>query len=47
MNNYLVGYKFGIVWDGETEVDEYTIVNTSSNFEKKRLALILLLPIVL
>lgn len=39
MNNYLVGYKFGIVWDGETEVDEYTIVNTSSNFEKKEVSI--------
>ena len=31
MSNYLVGYKFGIVWDGETETEEYTIVQSNAN----------------
>jgi hypothetical protein len=39
MSNYLVGYKFGIVWEGETETEEYTIVQSNANLVSREVNL--------
>ena len=29
--SYLVGYKFGVIWEGEQSIEEYTIVSSNAN----------------
>lgn len=36
MKSYLVGYTFGIIWEGETNISEYTIVEGESDILNKQ-----------
>lgn len=33
-SSYLVGYKFGIIWEGEHTIEEYTVVLSKANISK-------------
>ena len=40
MNSYyLIGYTFGIIWEDETEVSEYSIVEGNSDLSKKKVGI--------
>lgn len=34
MNKYLEGYKFGVVWEGESKTEEFTIVASNADISK-------------
>ena len=37
--SYLVGYKFGIIWEGEQTIEEYTIVSSNANISKNEVSM--------